>query len=100
MKSCTLADIKIVYGAVFPDFEFPGTTLALQHLTQTRPDFAELLAYAVAISGNKVENYYEALVKQLAYVIAERDAARAIRDAKSKPVFIQVLGRGMRVKTK
>lgn len=100
MKSCTLADIKIVYGAVFPDFEFPGHTLALEHISQVRPDWSELLAYASAISSNKVGNYYDTLVTQLSNVIAERDAARAIRDSGAKAKYIQFMGRGMRVKTK
>lgn len=100
MKSCSVAAIKIVYGAVFPDFEFPGLTLALDHISSVRKDYIELIAYAAAISGNKVGDYYGTLTKQLANVIAERDTVRAVRDAGKKPLYIQVLGRQMRVKMK
>lgn len=100
MKSCSVAAIKIVYGAVFPDFEFPGLTLALDHISSVRKDYIELIAYAAAISDNKVGDYYGTLTKQLANVIAERDAVRAIRDAGTQPQYIQVLGRQMRVKMK
>lgn len=100
MKSCSVAAIKIVYGALFPDFEFPGLTLALDHITGVRKDHLELIAYAAAISENKVPDYYGTLTQQLANVIAERDAVRAVRDAAAKPVYMQFVGRAMRVKIK
>lgn len=89
MNSYSLATIKIVYGALFPETEFTDACTAVKQINLFRIDSAELFAYASAISKNDVTPYYETLCKQLRNVIEERDVARS-------PVLYQVMGRGIR----
>ena len=69
MSSYNLAAIKIVYGALYQDEEFPG-------IKSNRIDSEQLFAYALAISKNEVRPYYETLSRQLRSVIEERDLMR------------------------
>lgn len=93
MNSYSLAAIKIVYGAVFPEAEFPEAGKAIKQINDYRLDSQELFAYAGAISKNTVTPYYTTLCNQLRNVIEERDAIR-------KPVLYQIMGRGLRLQVK
>lgn len=86
MNTYSLATVKILFGALFQDREFPGAELAVNAIKCHRVDSQELFAYAGAISKNEVTPYYETLCAQMRNVIEERDAIR-------KPVFIQFYGR-------
>lgn len=77
MSSYNLAAIKIVYGALYQDEEFPGIEQAIKRIKSNRIDSEQLFAYALAISGNKIcGNYYKVLSDQLRNVILERDMIR------------------------
>lgn len=77
MSSYNLAAIKIVYGALYQDEEFPGIEQAIKRIKSNRIDSEQLFAYALAISGNKVQgSYYKILSDQLRNVILERDLIR------------------------
>lgn len=79
METFNVATIKIVYGALFEDEEFPGLKEAVKIIKERRMDYHQLFTYAKAISTNKVEmvSYYPVLCKQMQYVIQERDAVRS-----------------------
>lgn len=76
MSSYNLAAIKIVYGALYQDEEFPGIEQAIKRIKSNRVDSEQLFAYALAISKNEVRPYYETLSRQLRSVIEERDLMR------------------------